>query len=262
MMLDVTVSVCANHRPGRDTGSWLDIGHETNTISCYPRGKERQHRTEQQNNLGGRRYRCCPVLYSCATVRLRKNCQIPRPGLSYGHRRSASAPRRALVVLRTPMDPAPCPARVEKKTAKVTITATGQLCCTQQLVGDPGVPVATSLFLVLSRRDSCERAIIGLGLSVSVSESRGLLDLASPSGSSGTVFLPPLVPSILSEHNRSRLLAVSDLHVESDHFLLSSWDHRSFLQVDLTIKVVGSPPCHYVGLVPLVLFPEFADMEM
>ena len=124
------------------------------------------------------------------------------------HRRSASAPRRALVVLRTPMDPAPCPAPVEKKTAKVTITATGQLCCTQQLVGDPGVPVATSLFLVLSRRDSCERAIIGLGLSVSVSESRGLLDLASPSGSSGTVFLPPLVPSILSEHNRSRLLAV------------------------------------------------------
>ena len=83
------------------------------------------------------------------------------------HRRSASAPRRALVVLRTPMDPAPCPAPVEKKTAKVTITATGQLCCTQQLVGDPGVPVATSLFLVLSRRDSCERAIIGLGLRVS-----------------------------------------------------------------------------------------------
>ena len=95
-----------------------------------------------------------------------------------------------------------------KKTAKVTITATGQLCCTQRLVGDLGVPVPTSLFLVLSRRDSCERAIIGLGLSVLVSESRGLLDLASPSGSSGTVFLPPLVPSILSEHNRSRLLAM------------------------------------------------------
>ena len=29
---------------------------------------------------------------------------VLRPGLSYGHRRSASAPRRALVVLRTPME--------------------------------------------------------------------------------------------------------------------------------------------------------------
>ena len=43
-----------------------------------------------------------------------------------------------------------------KKTANVTITATGQLCCIQRLVGDLGVPVATSRFLVLSRRDSCE----------------------------------------------------------------------------------------------------------
>ncbi|KAH9987572.1 hypothetical protein BJV77DRAFT_1024884 [Russula vinacea] len=55
MMLDVTQ--CANHCPGRDTGSWLDIGHETKTITCYPRGEERQHRTGQQNNLGGSRYR-------------------------------------------------------------------------------------------------------------------------------------------------------------------------------------------------------------
>ena len=73
---------------------------------------------------------------------------VLRSGLSYGHRRSASAPRRALVVLRTPMDPA----RVGKKPAKVTITVTGQLCCTQQLVGELGVPVATSHFsLALSR---------------------------------------------------------------------------------------------------------------
>ena len=50
-MLDVTQR--ANHRPGRDTGSWLDIGQETNTITCYPRGKERQYRTGQQDNLDG-----------------------------------------------------------------------------------------------------------------------------------------------------------------------------------------------------------------
>ena len=63
MMLDVTQR--ANHRPGRDTGSWLDIGHETNTITCYPRGKERQRRTGQQNNLGGRRYDM-PPYYTAA----------------------------------------------------------------------------------------------------------------------------------------------------------------------------------------------------
>jgi hypothetical protein len=46
-----------------------------------------------------------------------------------------------------------------KKTANVTITATGQLCCIQRLVGDLGVPVATSRFLVHSRRDSLRGAI-------------------------------------------------------------------------------------------------------
>ena len=42
---------------------------------------------------------------------------VLRPGLSYGHRRSASAPRRALVVLRTPMDPA----RVGKKPSRLRL---------------------------------------------------------------------------------------------------------------------------------------------
>ena len=158
---------------------------------------------------------------------------VLRPGLSYGHRRSASAPRRALVVLRTPMDPA----RVGKKPAKVTITVTGQMCCTQQLVGELGVPVATSHFsLALSREGILVSARFRSRIRMIP-----LLDLASLS--SGTIILPALVPS--DPTNRSRLLAVERLlHVESNHVLLSSWHYL--------LKSVGhqcrwEPPCHYVG---------------
>ena len=101
---------------------------------------------------------------------------VLRPGLSYGHRRSASAPRRALVVLRTPMDPAP----VEKIQAVLYSTSRLRLpslaivsATTQQLVGGLGVPVAASHFsLALSRLapegDSCECVpVISLVISVS-----------------------------------------------------------------------------------------------
>ncbi|KAH9987569.1 hypothetical protein BJV77DRAFT_773779 [Russula vinacea] len=137
-------------------------------------GKGRQHRTGQQKYLGGRRY---PVRASVTVI---------------GGPRARHAAPSWYSELRWIAHES------EKKTAKVTITATGQLCCTQQLVGDPGVPVATSRFLVLSRRDSSEAQF------PSRSQIILLLDLASPSGSSGTIFLPTLVPSILSEHNRSR----------------------------------------------------------
>ena len=67
------------------------------------------------------------------------------------------------------------------------------------------------------------------------------------------------MPSILSEHNRSRLLAVER--------------PTRRVQSRLIVVVASSPqsvgyqsrwelPCHYLDLVPLTLFPEFADMEV
>ena len=70
---------------------------------------------------------------------------VLRPGLSYGHRRSASAPRRALVVLRTPMDPAHGLKKTNSTVQYVKVTITVGICDDyQQLVGELGVPVATS----------------------------------------------------------------------------------------------------------------------
>ncbi|KAH9987575.1 hypothetical protein BJV77DRAFT_1024896 [Russula vinacea] len=103
-----------------------------------------------------------------------KSDAVLRPGLSYGHRRSASAPRRALVVLRTPMDPARVEKNKQYSTSRLRLPslATG-ICddCSQQLVGELGVPVATSHFS-LSRLapegDSCECVpVISLVISVS-----------------------------------------------------------------------------------------------
>ena len=131
---------------------------------------------------------------------------VLRPGLSYGHRRSASAPRRALVVLRTPMDPARVEKNKQYSTSRLRLPslATG-ICddCSQQLVGELGVPVATSHFS-LSRLapegDSCECVPVISLVIWSRIRMIPLLDLASLS--SGTIFLPALVASILSEYNR------------------------------------------------------------
>ena len=64
----------------------------------------RQRRTGQQDNLGGGRYEklsCRPF-----TSEAEKELPDTAPGPQLRSSESASAPRRALVVLRTPMHPA------------------------------------------------------------------------------------------------------------------------------------------------------------
>jgi hypothetical protein len=66
------------------------------------------------------------------------------------------------------------------------------------------------------------------------------------------------MPSILSEHNRSRLLAVErpTRRVQSRLIVVVASSQSVGYQSRWEL------PCHYVGLVPLTLFPEFADMEV
>ena len=177
-MLDVIV--CANHS---NQPSWMRYrflaGDETpqeHVIRCR-RGEGATAPHWPAEKSGGWGVGMIRPPYSCVRTSGAEK-ELPdavlRPGLSYGHRRSASAPRRALVVLRTPMDPARVEKNKQYSTSRLRLPslATG-ICddCSQQLVGELGVPVATSHFS-LSRLapegDSCECVpVISLVISVS-----------------------------------------------------------------------------------------------
>ena len=81
-----------------------------------------------------------------------------------------------------------------------------------------------------------------------------LLDLASLS--SGTILLPALVPSILQSFSLIGRGATSTRRVQSRLIVVVASSQSVGYQSRWEL------PCHYLDLVPLTLFPEFADMEV
>ena len=126
--------VCANHS---NQPSWMRYrslaGDETpqeHIIRCRKgEGATAPHWPAEKSGGWGGRYDTPP--YSCVRNGEAEK-ELPdavlRPGLSYGHRRSASAPRRALVILRTPMDPAHGLKKTNSTVQYVKVTITVGIC--------------------------------------------------------------------------------------------------------------------------------------
>jgi hypothetical protein len=160
---------------------------------------------------------------------------------------SASAPRRAFVVLRTPM----YPARIEK-ISKVAIYGSWVLYpqllnCTQRLVGGLGAWGDVSYPLVYSHLESGLGEILASAQFWPRNQVVLLSDFASPSSS--PIFIAALVASTLSKHSRFAYWRWIERQPEPNLVLLSLRHH-------LFKSWLSGAPRHRAGLVLSRCFPN------